>query len=180
MTEINDWVPVKGYEGRYEVSGILGKVRSLNYRNTGRVEILDGNHRKDGYVRINLYKNEEMKSFQEHRIVAEHFCSNPLNKPEVNHINEIKDDNRACNLEWVTPNENSNHGTRNERVSIGLTNGITSKQVLQYTKTGEFVREWPSIAECGRNGFDHRNIISCCRGKRKFHKGFIWKYKSAI
>ena len=51
-----------------------------------------------------------------------------------------------------------------------------SKKVLQYTLDGEFVREWPSIAECERNGFNHSKICLCCQGKRKSHKGFKWCY----
>ena len=52
-----------------------------------------------------------------------------------------------------------------------------SKKVLQFTLNGEFIREWPSISECGRNGFNIGAIWSCCNGKLKTHKGYIWKYK---
>ena len=176
--EINDWIPVKGYEGLYEVSGILGKVRSLNYRKTGRVEILTGFINRKGYVQIDLTKNGERKLFREHRIVAEHFRPNPFNKPCVNHLNEKTDDNRASNLSWTTYEENNNYGTRNERIGKAQRNHVKkSKSVLQYTKTGEFVKEWPSTMECGRNGFDQGHVAACCRGKLKTHKGFIWKFK---
>lgn len=182
--EVNDWIPVKGYEGLYEVSGILGKVRSLNYRGHGRVKIMEGNHTEKGYVRLILSKNGKTDTFREHRIVAEHFRPNPFNKPEVNHINEIKDDNRACNLEWVTHIDNCNHGTRNERVGKaqsklkkGVFNTKCSKPVLQYTKTGEFVREWASTMECGRNGFNQGAVCRCCLGEKPQYKGYIWKYK---
>ena len=57
------------------------------------------------------------------------------------------------------------------------TNGKLSKPVLQYTLNGEFVREWESIAECDRNGFNQGNVVACCQGKQKTHKGHIWKYK---
>ena len=52
-----------------------------------------------------------------------------------------------------------------------------SKKVLQYTLDGEFVNEWDSTAECGRNGFNQAHVASCCRGERKTHKGFTFKYK---
>ena len=51
-----------------------------------------------------------------------------------------------------------------------------SKKVLQFTLDGEFVREWPSIQECGRNGFCQSAVTMCCQGKRKSHKGFKWCY----
>jgi len=52
-----------------------------------------------------------------------------------------------------------------------------SKKVLQFTLNGEFIREWPSFAECERNGFYGTAVCKCCQGKQKTHKGFVWKYK---
>lgn len=180
MTEINDWIPVKGYEGLYEVSGILGKVRSLNYNKTGKVKILKGNLQKTGYILHGLCKNGKRKCYLEHRIVAEHFNPNPLNKPCINHLNEDKTDNRSCNLSWTTIEENNNYGTHNERVAEakrGVLNTPSSKPVLQFTMEGEFVREWHSEHECARNGFNQGNVSACCRGEQKQHKGYIWKFK---
>ena len=57
------------------------------------------------------------------------------------------------------------------------TNGKLSKPVLQFSLSGEFIREWPSTAECGRNGFDSSFVSSCCRGKYKSAYGYIWRYK---
>ena len=59
----------------------------------------------------------------------------------------------------------------------GIPNEKLSKKVLQFTLTGEFIREWPSAAECGRNGFDRSSVSACCRGKLKSHKGYIFQYK---
>ena len=58
----------------------------------------------------------------------------------------------------------------------GIYNTKCSKKVLQFTLDDEFVREWPSIQECGRNGFNQRHVCNCCQGKRKSHKGFKWCY----
>lgn len=52
----------------------------------------------------------------------------------------------------------------------------TAKKIIQYTKDGEFVKEWASMAEADRNGFNLKNISACCRGKRKTHHGYVWKY----
>ena len=62
------------------------------------------------------------------------------------------------------------------KMSKARINGKCSKRVLQFTLDDEFVREWSSIAECSRNGFDGANICYCCQGKRKSHKGFKWCY----
>ena len=62
------------------------------------------------------------------------------------------------------------------KLSKSNTNGKCSKKVLQFTLDGEFIREWPSVMECSRNGYDFRNISACCRGERKSAYGFKWCY----
>ena len=64
-----------------------------------------------------------------------------------------------------------------KKMSKTHTNGKKSKKVLQFTLNGELIREWPSTAECGRNGFNQSAVSACCRGELKSHKGFIFKYK---
>lgn len=70
------------------------------------------NSRGDGYKLIGLHKNKKQYLKSVHRLVAEAFVPNPNNYHIVNHINEIKDDNRAENLEWVTTQENVNHSRK--------------------------------------------------------------------
>ena len=53
----------------------------------------------------------------------------------------------------------------------------TPRPILQYTKTGELVKEWPSMMEAERNGFCHGNVSPCCLGKRKSAYGYLWRYK---
>jgi hypothetical protein len=64
---------------------------------------------KDGYLSVGLMKNNKQYTRPVHRIVAETFILNPNNLPQVNHINELKHDNRVCNLEWVNNQKNSEH-----------------------------------------------------------------------
>ena len=186
-TAIYDGEP---YEG-FEVSN-LGRVKSLNYRRTGRAELMKPSEYTGGYSMVILRKNRKRKPCKVHRLVAETFLPNPEGKPCINHkiqgkkgkkINMVffnEDgtiDKERTTIEWVTYKENNDYGTRNERVSKALTNGKLSKKVLQLSLSGELIREWPSVAECGRNGFDIGHVAACCRGEQKTHKGFRWMYK---
>ena len=182
-TEIWRTVIVNGepYEN-YKVSN-LGKILSLNYKNTGKAKLMNPGTNTDGYLQVGLRKNGETNLCLVHRLVAETFLENPENKPQVNHKDEDKTNNfvflnedgtvnkEKSNLEWKTPKENSNHGTRNERSAKAR-----SKRVLQLSLSGELIREWPSVAECGRNGFNIGHVSACCLGKQKTHKGFKWCY----
>ena len=102
------WKPIKDFEGYYEVSNI-GRVRSLNYKRTGKEKILKNIEDYKGYLEVVLTKNGKRKQFKVHRLVAEAFIPNPENKPCIDHINTIKSDNRVENLRWVTYKENSNN-----------------------------------------------------------------------
>ena len=191
MTDIEIWKTAvydgEPYEG-FEVSN-LGRIKSLNYNHTGKPKLLKPYEDTCGYLTVKLSKNRKSKNCRVHRLVAEAFLDNPDNLPEVNHIDEDKTNNfvflnedgsvdkEKSNLEWCWCKDNINHGTHNERISKTMTNGKTSKPVLQLSLSGDFIREWPSVAECGRNGFDISNVCKCCNGERKTHKGFRWKYK---
>ncbi len=178
------------YEGLYKVSN-LGRILSLNYWNTGRTELLTPIKNTYGYFFVNLWKNRKRKGCLVHRLVAETFLPNPEGKPCINHKIEGKKgkkinmvifnedgtiDKKRTTIEWCTAKENNDYGTHNERVSKTMTNGKLSKKVLQFSLTGELIREWPSTAECERNGFNKGKVSECCNGKRKTYKGFIWKY----
>ena len=74
---------------------------------------------KRGY-RYTLLRDENrvLKIHKIHRLIAETFIPNPLNLPQVNHKNGVKDDNSIENLEWVTAQQNSIHAYKN-----GLSHG---------------------------------------------------------
>ena len=180
MTEIiEEWRTAvydsETYEG-FEVSN-LGRIKSLNYRRTGKAELMNPSTNTDGYFQVGLRKNKKTKTCYVHRLIAQTFIPNPDNLPEVNHIDEDKTNNRVDNLEWKTHRDNINHGTHNERSAKAKINGKKSKKVLQLSLSGELIREWESTNECGRNGFIQSAVCLCCQGKRKSHKGFRWEYE---
>ena len=175
MTE-EIWKDIKDYEGLYQVSN-WGRVKSFNYKNSGKERLMKPYKTTGGYFQVKLQKNRKSKNCRVHRLVAETFLPNPENLPEVNHIDEDKTNNRVDNLEWKTHKDNVNHGTRNERAAKAMTNGKLSKPVLQLSLSGELIREWPSTMECDRNGFHFGNIAACCRGEKPQYKGFLWMYK---
>ena len=195
MTDIEIWKTAiydgEIYEGLYKVSN-LGRILSLNYHREGRDELMTPGERKDGYFQVCLRKNGESKTCLVHRLVAQTFLPNPENKPCINHKIQGKEgkkinmvifnedgtiDKERTTIEWVTYEENNNYATRNERIAKANTNGKKSKKVLQFTLDGDLIREYPSIMECERNGFNRSSVCLCCNGKQKTHKGFLWMYK---
>lgn len=160
------------YRGLYQVSN-LGRVKSLNYNRTGKERILKAGKEKIGYLRVKLCKNGKRKQFSVNRLVAFMFITNddPINKTQVNHKDENKENNSVDNLEWATPKENSNHGTRNERVAKAL-----SRKVIGYSLTSTKVIILQSTRQAEKFGFTQSHISACCNGKRKSHKGYVWKY----
>lgn len=127
---IEEWRPIEGYEGLYEISS-YGKVRSLdrydsrNHFRNGR--ILKLSYNTVGYLSVGLHSNGKAKTYMVHRMVAEAFIPNPDNLPEVNHRNEDKSNNSVENLEWCDHKYNSNYGTRNDRIrDTSIKNGYWS------------------------------------------------------
>ena len=167
MTEI--WRSIKGYSG-YEVSN-LGRVRSFKF-NKVRIKGLITN-KLTGYITVYLHKHNKMKNIAVHRLVAMAFIPNPENKPQVNHIDGDKTNNKVDNLEWCTSSENQKHANR-----TGLRDyEYCKKAVSQYSKTGEFIASYNSTLEAEKvTGVYHSHISRCCKGKSKIACGFVWKY----
>ena len=183
------WKDILGYEGLYQVSN-FGRVKSLDRwikDKNGMYKLLKGKFLKvikpQGYIVVRLFKDGKSKNYQIHRLVAQAFLEIPKELRhlegtrylQVNHKDEDKNNNNVDNLEWCDGKYNCNYGNRNKKVAEKL-----SKPVLQYTLDGEFVREWKSTMECGRNGYLFVCVSKCCLGKQKSHKGFIFKYKEDI
>lgn len=162
-----EWRLLKGYEWKYEVSN-LGRVRSLNYRKTGKTQIMKQTEVADGYFAVRLKKTGSTKLFRVHRLVAETFIPNPNNYKLVNHKDENKKNNCVSNLEWCTAKYNICYGSNLEK---------KQKKTYQYDKKFNLIRVWKSTMEAHKNGYNNSNICRCCNKKRKTHKGYIWSYE---
>lgn len=171
--------PIIGYEGLYEVSN-LGNVRSCDRNITGKngtrlykgrpLAIKDDTH---GYLTVNLWRNNKLKHFKVHKLVALAFIPNPDNLRDVNHKDENPYNNNVENLEWLSHKSNINYGTRNTRA-----NSTHSKTVAQYSKeTKDLLATYKNayIAE-EQTGICETGISACCTGKRKSAGGYIWKF----
>ena len=175
MEEI--WKPIKGLENRYEVSN-YGNVKSLNYNKTGKEQILKQFENTWGYMQVFLGANNE---YLVAKLVYETFIGPIPKGMQVNHIDENKKNNAVWNLNLMTAKENANWGTRNDRMLKArnkTSERWAEKVVEQYTKDGQLVKEYKSVAEVVRvNNFGQGNISNCCNGKLKSAYGYVWKYK---
>lgn len=166
------WLPVKGFEGAYEVSN-LGNVRSLK-RDGGSLMAL--NKSNLGYMKVVLFFNGVPSYKSVHRLVAEAFIPNPLGLPCVNHKDENTSNNNVDNLEWCTAEYNNNYGTRNDKIKKAVT-ATVGQPVYQFDLEGNFVAKYKSLADAGRAVGQHASTIRhSCRGERGPVGGFLWQF----
>ena len=162
MKEI--WRDIEGYKGKYQVSN-MGRVKSLNYNNTGKEGIMEPHDNGKGYLRVQLCKDGKGKWYRINRLVAQAFLPNPNNLPEVNHIDKDKTNNKVENLEWCTTQYNVEYSQ--------------AKAVIGINKVSGLILEFPSIMEAERQtGISNKHICDCLKGRNKSAKGYYWFYAS--
>lgn len=117
-----------------------------------------------GYFNVGLVtKDDSVKWFRVHRIVATAFCENNDNKPVVNHIDENKQNNNYENLEWVTNSENNIH-------SLG-------RKTYCYLFDGTLEKTYSFMGDCVNDGYNRGHVGSCALGKIRQHKNRIFSYE---
>lgn len=172
------WKDIDGYDGLYQISN-FGRVMSLPRNGTIKTyRILSNNSYNNGYQIITLSKNGKRKTHFVHRLVAQAFIPNPEKKLQINHKNEIKNDNRAENLEWCDSKYNINYGTRTEKSAKKH-----SRAICMFDKNGNYITTYESgIDAFKQTGISRYHINSCCRKKygRKTAGGYVWVYESEV
>ena len=167
------WKDIPGYEGLYQAS-ILGRIRRLNYRNTGKYKILKPSIKTTGYLQVGLYKNQHCKLYLVHRLIAKTFIPNPDNKLYINHIDENRTNNKVDNLEWCTMTENNNHGNRNKKARKTFRKNH-GKRVGCFINN-KLIKMYYCLCDVKLDNFSEPSVWKCCNGRRKKHKGYEWKY----
>lgn len=180
-----EWRPVVGYEGLYEVSN-LGRVKSLdrvvNCKGNSTVvkqsKVLKWDIGRKGYARVTLSKENKVKRYLVHRLVAEVFLPNPKNLPEVNHKDEKKTNNAVWNLEWCDKSYNCTYnGGTQRRMKTRRDRGTAKtdpKPVVGVSEKDGSVIRFDSIMDATRAGF--RNVCQVCQGIRPRAGGYKWFY----
>lgn len=178
------WKPIKGYEGLYEISntGLIRTNKKYCIKRNSKEKInkykyIKGSPDSNGYIVLTLYKTlgnkKDKKTHKLHKLVAEHFLINEHNYHQINHKDENKSNNNVNNLEWCDSKYNNNYGTRTKRVSDKL-----SKKVCQYDLDGNLIKQWRSLNELKKYGYNICKISEVCNHKksRKTSQGYKWEY----
>lgn len=168
---------VPGYE--FAEVNERGEVRSARTKHIYRPYV-----DKDGYLRCKIWDGNKLRGIYVHRAVAIVFVDNPENKPIVNHINSVRDDNRIANLEWVTHLENSRHGVLAGNFPKGQDSYAGKYSDEQITKVCQMLAELQSSTEISRETGVTVSVISMVRTRRiwtHISEGYIFKeYKPRV
>lgn len=170
--ENEKWKDIKGYEGLYQVSN-TGKIKSISHYTRNNVNggkrltkgrILSQYKMPNGYLQVQLSKNQIREKHYVHRIVASAFLRNEENLSDVNHIDGDKDNNAVENLEWCSHKDNQIHMVR-ER--------MTKKAIpVLCVETG---KSYNSMTEAERKtGIDRHFIKKSCESGNDY-KGYHWR-----
>lgn len=176
MNAAEIWKDVAGYEGLYQISN-LGRVASFRARGGSRPRNPNGAYLLNpgpdawGYARINASINNETQILKVHRLVALAFIPNPGSKPEVNHVDRNKLNNRFDNLEWATGPENMAHYAQSPKTATEITlrrvNAMPDNDVLDIRACAFFGASVAAIAQAF--GLHRRRVERILSGQYYSH-----------
>ena len=169
-----EWKVIPDYSD-YEISN-LGRIKSYKQDRKGKISL--GSKDKKGYLTKTLTNEFGRKTFKVHRLVAQAFIPNIYNLPQINHIDENKENNRIDNLEWCDNCYNSNYGTRTERIALANRCCETTSKKVYSIDENNIKEFFDSIGEAERiTGLPHSNIVRALKGRRKTCGGRKWYYQ---
>lgn len=176
LIESGHWKPTHIYAEKYLISD-KGELFSVT---TGKV--LKPSINRQGYCFYGVgVSRKDKKRISAHRLVATAFISNPDNKPQIDHINGIRNDNRVDNLRWVTAKENVNNPITKPKHKEAVRKNITKANKprlvpVEVYKGGELIRVFSTSREAAKFvGTTPQNVSSCLLGRRKTAKGYTFK-----
>ena len=184
MQHPENWLPVPGYEGAYEVSD-LGRVRSLDRFveamtrwGTSTFRRLRGRELKatdngNGYLVVHLCDAEGRRTALIHRLVAAAFQPEVAGKTFVNHKDGDKSNNALANLEWCTRSENMQHAHDNALLEPHRVAVIGT--CLRTGKETRYERQIDAEIALSGTGRPSSAVNHCLVGKKKTAYGHVWK-----
>lgn len=176
------WRDIDGFNGMYRISS-LGRIWSNSSCSRGHKFIKGSVDKKQGYRYVKLWRDGKKYKRYVHRLMASYFISNPENKPQVDHINTNRLDNRLENLRWVTKKENSNNPLTRIHISRSQQgHGRTPTKAIQAAKikiakvdaNGNTVAIYESISDAAKENGLNQSYLSVKIKEGVFYKGFKW------
>lgn len=175
-----EWRPIEGFP-RYEISN-QGRIKS--HTNPKKEKILRPHKTNSGYLLVTLVKGEawgagQAETVRVHKLVADAFIPNPLNRCHIRHINSLRDDNRVENLSWTTPEESANDPLTkaNRMAAVPQRLEKISKPVLVYDENLTLLSAFTATAEAARQlNLSQGNIVNCCSGSLRRYKNLIFSF----
>ena len=176
-----EWKDIKDFEGLYQISN-YGRVKSLpKYKNTSnknnkgymtKCKILHCGYKIQGYLFVNLCKNNARKMITIHKLVCCHFLDNKNDYQVIMHLDNNKENNHISNLKF---------GTYQENIKSAYDDGLHSnmKSIIQYDKNDNIINDFKSITDASKKtNISITSIANCLKGLSKTSGGYIWKYKN--
>lgn len=171
---MESWKQIEKFP-RYEVS-TEGRVRNIQTKRILK-PYSSRTQKGMGYLKVKLVTEPyKTKQIYVHRLVAQTFIPNPENLPQINHIDENKENNNVQNLEWCTHQYNTNYGNVQKR-RVATFREHRGKEIVQYDSDGNELNRYETIAKAAVSIGGNRNTLSIAMNQGLNYKGFNWRFE---